>query len=164
MAMDTLDDLEVLRLAEEVADEIWDFVSDWNGFERRTIGSQIVRAIDSVGANIAEAYGRYHYGEKLQFLYYARGSLFEAKYWINRSVKRGLMPSDVAQQLAQKLSDTAKQINAFARYIKSKQFAAHNKTNKLRETQVEYAVSAVDDPPVFAESDLSYLSSIPNHQ
>ncbi|GIV44793.1 MAG: hypothetical protein KatS3mg035_1916 [Bacteroidia bacterium] len=32
------------------------------------MGDQFVRATDSIGANIAEGYGRFHYLEKLKFL------------------------------------------------------------------------------------------------
>ncbi len=79
------EELRVLQAAEAVADGIWRQVVRWGSFARDTVGKQMARAGDSIGANIAEAYGRFHYGEKLQFLYYARGSLFETKYWLNNT-------------------------------------------------------------------------------
>ena len=83
------EELRVLQAAEVIADAIWRQVVRWKPFERDTVGSQLTRAADSMGANVAESYGRFHYGEKLQFLYYARGSLFETKYWLNRTAARG---------------------------------------------------------------------------
>ena len=160
MMANSLEGLEVLQLAEEVADEIWKLVSNWKNFERQTIGTQIVRAVDSIGANIAEVYGRYHYGEKLQFLYYARGSLFETKYWVNRGAKRGLIPVETAQQYAEKLSNTARQINAFARYLKSKRSQIRNSEKVLRENHVQYTTASFVDTPIFNEDDLTSLSSI----
>jgi four helix bundle protein len=68
-------DVEVLREAEGIADDVWKLTLQWNGYARDVVGKQLARAADSVGANIAEAFGRYHFGEKLNFLYYARGSL-----------------------------------------------------------------------------------------
>ncbi len=85
------EDLRVLQSAEEVADGIWGQVVEWKSFAKDVVGGQLARAADSIGANIAESFGRFHYGEKLQFLYYARGSLFETKYWLNRALKRKLM-------------------------------------------------------------------------
>lgn len=82
--MATFDELQILKAAEVLADDIWQLVLRLSPFERDVVGGQVARAADSVGANIAEAYGRFHFGEKLQFLYYARGSLFETKYWIKR--------------------------------------------------------------------------------
>lgn len=156
-----LENLEVLQLAEEIADGIWQFVSTWNSFAKKTVGMQMVRSADSIGANIAEAYGRYHYGEKLQFLYYARGSLFKTKYWINRGAARNLIPSDIAKSYADKLSDAAYQLNSFAKSIKTRrQNAAKGK--KLSEDRVEYTVDNSDDNPMFTEEEIVSLSSIFN--
>lgn len=156
----SLESLEVLRLAEEVADGIWQRVSRWHNFERRTVGAQLVRAVDSIGANIAESYGRYHYGEKLQFLYYARGSVFETKYWLNRAAQRELISPEIAQQYAKQLSDTARQINAFARYLKSRRNQSDTQTKVLREHNAQYTTDAT--LPIFSENDLIQLSSISN--
>ena len=49
-----LDSLEVFRLAEQLADAVWDETQAWANFARDTIGKQLVRSADSVGANIAE--------------------------------------------------------------------------------------------------------------
>lgn len=38
----TLEKLEVYQLAEAFSDTIWELVSSWNGFQRETIGKQIV--------------------------------------------------------------------------------------------------------------------------
>ena len=77
-----LSDLESYRMAETLAQVVWEVVERWKPFARQTIGSQLVRAADSVGANIAESHGRFYFGEKLQFLYYARGSLYETRHWL----------------------------------------------------------------------------------
>lgn len=49
---------QVYRLSEKLADEVWELVLGWNHFARDTVGRQLVRAADSVGANIAEGTGR----------------------------------------------------------------------------------------------------------
>jgi four helix bundle protein len=97
-----LEDLHVLQAAEALADSIWQEVSGWEKFSQDVVGKQLVQAADSVGANIAEAFGRYHYGDKLQFLYYARGSLFETKHWINRALSRKLMNNEKIRDNIQK--------------------------------------------------------------
>ena len=53
------EDLRVLRTAEAIADDVWREVSGWDAFAREVFGSQFTRATDSIGANIAEAFGRY---------------------------------------------------------------------------------------------------------
>lgn len=113
------EELRILQAAEATADGIWKQVVQWDPFVRDVVGKQLARAADSIGANIAEAFGRFHYGEKVQFLYYARGSLFETNYWLNRVKDRGLMPSTQVQDYASQLSDLARQLNAFISTLKA---------------------------------------------
>lgn len=152
------EDLRVLRTAETVADDIWRQVTRWDSFARDVVGGQLARAADSIGANIAEAFGRFHYGEKLQFLYYARGSLFEAKYWLNRALERRLMPREQAQDYASQLTDLARQLNSFATSIKGQGPAPKSKPKTVRESSVEYDVST----PLFTEEEFVWLATIPN--
>ncbi len=83
--------LRIYRLSEELSDMIWNIVNAWEKFSKNTIGSQIVRSSDSIGANIAEGNGRGTYNENRRFAKIARGSLFETKHWLRRAVKRNLL-------------------------------------------------------------------------
>jgi four helix bundle protein len=152
MMATSLEELRVLKDAETVADGIWKLVVRWEPFARDVVGKQLARAADSIGANVAEAYGRFHYGEKLQFLYYARGSLFETKYWLNRALARGPMAADQVQHYALQLTEVARQLNAFAGSIKA-QRRGEPPQSKVREAAVEY----VTDTPLFDEAELEWL-------
>ncbi len=70
MAYHALDDLQIYQDAARFSDRIYVLVRAWSSFDSHTVGSQLVRAADSVGANIAESYGRFHYAERVQFYYY----------------------------------------------------------------------------------------------
>lgn len=85
--------------AEELADRVWDMVGDWDTFARDTAGKQVVRAADSIGANIAEGGGRFHPADVRQFLYYTRGSLRETKFFLRRAVRRFLLKPEVFEAL-----------------------------------------------------------------
>jgi four helix bundle protein len=78
----TIEKLDVYNIAESFSDVIWNIVINWGNFEKDTIGKQLVRAADSISANIAEGYGRYFYKESKQFYFYARGSIQETKSWL----------------------------------------------------------------------------------
>ncbi|WP_313940727.1 MULTISPECIES: four helix bundle protein [Calothrix] len=54
MAKPNFENLQVYQLAEKLADEIWNIVGKWDEFAKDTVGKQIVRSVDSIGANIAE--------------------------------------------------------------------------------------------------------------
>jgi four helix bundle protein len=60
MGRPDFEELEVYKLAESLANEIWKIVKKWDYFTKDTMGQQIVRSADSVCANIAEGRGRYN--------------------------------------------------------------------------------------------------------
>jgi len=80
-----LEKLEIYQLAEILSDAIWDICHGWDRFARDTMGRQLVKAVGSIGANIAEGYGRYSFKENIQFCYYARGSLMETRHFLRRA-------------------------------------------------------------------------------
>ena len=65
------------------------------------LGLQLVRAADSVHANIAEAAGRWTPKERRRHLLIARGSLYETENWIARSTARGLLNENYDNQLTE---------------------------------------------------------------
>ncbi|MEW6286324.1 MAG: four helix bundle protein [Chloroflexota bacterium] len=159
--MATFEDLQVLKAAEGIADAIWKRVVEWDEFAKDVVGKQLAEAVDSIGANIAESFGRYNFGEKLQFLYYSRGSLFETKYWLNRTRERSLMSPEDVQKYAGSLTTLARQLNAFAgglRTVRSEQ--PKGRSTAVRESAPEYlAVNLEEIPePLFSEADLNYLN------
>jgi four helix bundle protein len=89
--------LRVYQLAEELADAIWEIASKRDSFNRDSIGRQIVKSADSVGANIAEGVGRYGTQDNKRFVYFARGSLYETKHWLRRAFKRNLLSGNMSK-------------------------------------------------------------------
>jgi hypothetical protein len=51
------ENIQIYQLAEKLSDEVWAIVIGWEPFARNTIGAQLVRSTDSIGANIAEVVG-----------------------------------------------------------------------------------------------------------
>jgi len=180
------EDLRILQAAEAVADAVWLLVSRWTPFARDAVGIQLVRAADSIGANIAEGFGRFHYGEKLQYAYYARGSLFETKYWLNRAAARDLIPTGDMASYASRLTELARQLNTWAGDLKDQRRGGAGQPGAIRETPPEYVVGQTDDPavpnatvkqvpllqpekewdtlptPIIGEEGLAWLAAIPN--
>jgi four helix bundle protein len=107
------EDLRVFKLAERLSDDIWKIVGAWNYFEKDTVGKQLVRAADSIGANIAEGSGRGYPNDNKRFVRIARGSLNETKFWLRRASKRGLLDMTQNECLAKTLDELAPTLNAF---------------------------------------------------
>ncbi len=121
----TLEKLEVYQLAETFSDIIWNLVASWNYFTKDTIGKQLVRATDSISANIAEGYGRYYYKESKQFFFYSRGSLQETKAWLAKCKRRNLIEMNKADELINESEKLLAKLNGYIKFIASS--AQYNK-------------------------------------
>lgn len=113
----TLEKLEVYELAEQFSDSIWEMVMGWDQFRKDTIGKQIVRSADSIGANIAEGYGRFYYKASKQFYFYSRGSVQETKSWIGKCKRRKLIGEDKSVELLAMAEVILIKLNAFIKFI-----------------------------------------------
>jgi four helix bundle protein len=108
-------DLVAYRLSAELADGLHQAVRKWPASER-SLGDQLVRAADSIGANIAEASGRWHRTDERRFLRIARGSLYETEHWMHTAERRGLLQPGSTDQL----TEIAKTLNGLiAKHVRS---------------------------------------------
>ena len=117
MGKSNFENLRVYQLAEELADHIWDMVIVWEAFAKDTVGKQVVRSADSVGANIAEGDGRGTYQENRRFVRIGRGSLNETRHWLRRAYKRGLLTDEQVSQLRPILDELSPKLNAYLNSI-----------------------------------------------
>lgn len=117
-----LEDLEVYQLAREISKIGWLIYSSLSWQDRKIIGDQFIESTDSVGANIAEGYSRYHYLDKIKFYYNARSSLAESSsHWLNLLLERKKIEEDIYKkfkELTEKLS--IKLQNLIAKIYESK--------------------------------------------
>jgi four helix bundle protein len=127
MTTSKFEELEIYQLAEKLSDMIWDIVIKWDSFPRRTVGVQYVDASDSVGANIAEGYGKESFADRSRFTKISRGSLFETKHWTNKSYRRKLITdqefaeiNDILKKLLPKISSYINYLNEQSKKQKSK--------------------------------------------
>jgi four helix bundle protein len=109
--------LKVYQLAEQLADEIWDVVMEWDQFARNTVGGQIVRAADSIGANIAEGSGRGSFQDNRRFVRMARGSLKETQHFLRRAFRRKLLREAQVNKIKPIIDNLAPMLNGYLRSI-----------------------------------------------
>ncbi len=109
-------DLSSYKLSHEVSNKIWVIVIEWDYFAKDTVGKQLVKAIDSISANIAEGYGRYSKKDKIHFYRYSFGSLKESKSWIDKSYQRNLLTNEEYNEINSVLELLPKEINSLIKY------------------------------------------------
>ena len=112
-----VEELDIYQMAEELSDIVWNICIRWDYFAKDTIGKQLVRAADSISTNLAEGHGRYHFKDRLNFCYYARGSLEETKSWLLKATRRKLLTKD-EDKINQIVNTLPKKLNAYIKSIK----------------------------------------------
>ena len=98
-----LEELEVYIMAMEIGELVWTVVEKWDNFSKKTLGVQFVRAADSIGLNISEGYGRFHFKENKNFCYYSRGSAKETLSVVYKANNRKLITEGEYDLLLTKL-------------------------------------------------------------
>jgi four helix bundle protein len=126
MARSNFENLEVYRLSEKLADGIWGVVEHWEPLARATVGKQLIRAADSIGANLAEGVGRGSFQDNRRFVRVARGSLNETKHWLRRAYRRNLLNQETVGLLKTILNELSPRMNSYLKSIGTKRPDANN--------------------------------------
>jgi four helix bundle protein len=111
------ENLRIYQLSEKLADRVWESVSRWDGFAKDTVGKQLVRAADSIGANIAEGSGRGSSQDYRRYLRISRGSLYETLHWLRRAYIRKLLTAKQTSELRSIISELSPTLNAYLRSV-----------------------------------------------
>jgi four helix bundle protein len=121
--MSSFEDLIAYRRAGALADDLRQAVTDWPTLDQWTLGVQLIRCTDSVGANIAEAFGRHSSPDQQRFLLFARGSAYETQHWIERAFSRSLLSDDAYRARA---AEVGRLVNGLLRAHRKKARATRN--------------------------------------
>jgi four helix bundle protein len=117
MSSKKFQDLQVYRLSERLADKIWEIVNNWEYLAKDTVGKQLIRSADSIGANIAEGLGRSSYQDNRRFVKIARGSLNETQHWLRRACTRNLLTTEQIDTLKLIINELAPKLNSYLKSI-----------------------------------------------
>ena len=75
--------------------------------------------MDSVGANIAESYGLYHFLNRIRHLYISRGSLKEASvFWLDVMYKREYISQEYYSTVRKKSQQLDYKLNNYIQKLK----------------------------------------------
>jgi four helix bundle protein len=109
-----LEDLEVYKLARKLSEIAWRIYERLNWEEKKTMGNQFLTATDSIGANIAEGYSRFHYLDRVKFYYNARASLSEASdHWIELLKERKKIDEKIFKEYRRIAKELKVKLNNF---------------------------------------------------
>lgn len=92
-------------------------MSEWKYLAQSTVGTQLIRSTDSIGANIAEGSGRGSDKDYVRFLRISRGSLYETKHWLRRAYSRDLLLQNHIDELKLIIDELTPKLNAYIRVV-----------------------------------------------
>lgn len=112
--------LDIWKKARELRLEVESMVKTFPKEETFRLADQMVRAVRSVSANIAEGHGRFHYQENIQFCRQARGSLFELLDHLIVAKDNLYIQDGQYCSMENRVEDEIKLINGYVRHLHKK--------------------------------------------
>jgi four helix bundle protein len=114
----SFEDLECWKAAREIRIFVsQQIISKFPMDEKFALTSQLRRSSRSVGDNISEGYGRFHYQENIQFCRTARGSLCESLNQVITARDENYIEEDLLQQFREQFERTKAILNGYINYL-----------------------------------------------
>jgi four helix bundle protein len=113
-------DLDVWKKSRILRNRIAELVKSFPPEEKYRLTDQIIRSSRSIGNNIAEGHGRFHYLDAAKFLTNARGSASETIDHIVVALDSNFIDENTYQSLKYDCEEITKMLNGYTNYLKSK--------------------------------------------
>lgn len=113
-------DLRIWQDSVELTVNVYKLIDNFPSTEKYGLSSQLARSVNSIGANIAESCGRYHFKDRINFIYHSRGSLIETEHHLIIAQKLGFISNDDLKKLSLKTKDLGIKINNYIKSINNK--------------------------------------------
>ena len=120
MDVKKLDDLEIYKFAIELSRLTWQVFEKLPYLHKCHQGYQFLDAVDSVGANIAEGFGRYTKKDKINFYRYSFGSLKESQDWTEKAKIRKLLTLPEYNTIMGELQKLPLELNSLIKFTNSR--------------------------------------------
>ncbi len=120
MMIKSFREMPIWKESMDVAVEIFNISEAFPRKEDYGLTSQIRRSALSISANIAEAFGRYHKKDKINFYYYARGSVTETQNHLIYCERVKYHKPEFTKKLDNKLEEINKSLNKIIKTLNNK--------------------------------------------
>ena len=116
--MGAFTDLEVLKKSRILRNTITEIVKSFPNDEKYRLTDQIIRSSRSIGNNIAEGHGRFHYNDASRFLVNARGSAAETIDHLIIAFDNNFIDQQTLETLKQDCEECMRMINGYIAYLR----------------------------------------------
>jgi four helix bundle protein len=118
--MASFTDLETWKQARKIRNLVSDLVKRFPAEEKFRLADQIIRSSRSIGNNLAEGHGRFHYQDNIRFCIMARGSLTETYDHLIIAIDEKIITDEVMQSFQPEYESCLRLINGYIQYLKTK--------------------------------------------
>lgn len=118
--MASFTELEVWKQSRKIRMWVTDLTKRFPGEEKYRLADQIIRSSRSVGNNIAEGHGRFHYQDNIRFCIMARGSLLETLDHLIIAFDDKIIQEEELQSFKIEYESCLKLLNGYIQYLKKK--------------------------------------------
>lgn len=114
-------DLEVWQSGFGLLQEIYKITRSFPKFEQYALTSQMIRAANSVIANVAEAHGRFYYADKIRVFYIARAEINEVRSHLRVAQSQNYIDKETFSGLDKKYESLTMKLNSLISYFSNRQ-------------------------------------------
>ncbi|TWR28808.1 four helix bundle protein [Mucilaginibacter pallidiroseus] len=118
--MGSFTELEAWKQSRKIRNIVSDLVKKFPVDEKFRLADQIIRSSRSIGNNLAEGHGRFHYQDNIRFCIVARGSLTETLDHLIIALDEKIITEEILQSFHPEYESCLKLINGYIQYLKSK--------------------------------------------
>jgi four helix bundle protein len=118
--MASFTDLEVWKQARNIRKWISELTKTFPQDEKYRLTDQIIRSSRSIGNNIAEGHGRFHYQDNIRFCILARGSLSETLDHLMIALDEKIIDEEILSRFQTEYESCLRLLNGYVQYLKNK--------------------------------------------
>jgi len=118
--MRSFKDLEAWKKSRQLRNDVSVLVKQFPKEETFRLTDQLIRCSRSIGNNIAEGHGRYHYIDSRKFFINARGSASETIDQLIVALDEGYISKETFEKFELLCEDCMKLINGYINYLKDR--------------------------------------------
>ena len=117
-SMNSFIDLEVWKKARVLRNNVSELIKTFPSEEKYRLSDQIIRSSRSIGNNIAEGHGRFHYADAAKFLLNARGSAAETIDHLVIALDNNFISKEKFESFKNDCEECMKMINGYINFLR----------------------------------------------
>ena len=125
--MRSFTELDAWKKSRILRNEVFDLVKSFPMEEKYRLSDQIIRSSRSIGNNIAEGHGRFHYADSSKFFINARGSAAEIIDHLIIALDQNFISNGVFEKFKNQCEESMRLINGYINYLRDQAQQSNNK-------------------------------------